>query len=175
MEIICKAMGAVLVMGATGYYAVCAGKTMEERNNQLKMIYGILLQLKSEIRYLYNPLPECFRKLEGQAKEPFKTWSGCLSDRMEQQGEEDFSMIWQEELEKLYQNSALWWSDLEPLTELSGKLGQSDVTLQEKAIDYTLLLMEQNRKTVVQSFDQKKKVVVTLCIFAGLMTLILLL
>ena len=196
----CKFMGAICVMSATGYLALNINQMMELRSRELRKLYSILLQLKSEIQYMANTLPECFRNLSKGAKEPFTGWLTGLCDSMEKEeavywvsgdlavAKEDFTdgkknkkesagfaEIWQEQLEDLYQHSALEKEDLEPLYELADKLGMVDMTAQLKAIDYVLLHIEKNRTTLEGELGQKKKVVATLGMFWGFMTLILLL
>ena len=175
MFLVCKLAGAVFVMGGAGYFAVSMNQTLEKRNLELRKLYSILLQLKSEIQYMGNTLPESFQKLSHHAKEPFATWLNKLTARMEQKEESSFQEIWKEELGYLYECSAFEKEDIEPLRELSDKLGSMDVTAQLKAIDYALLHIERNRNVLEGELSQRKKVVVTLSLFCGFMTLILLL
>ncbi|MGN0153014.1 MAG: stage III sporulation protein AB [Lachnospiraceae bacterium] len=175
MVLFCKLAGTILVMGSAGYLAVNINQMMEQRNVELRRLYSILLQLKSEIQYMCNPLPECFKKLAQYEKEPFKDWLFNLAHRMEGKEKNSFADIWQEELGHLQKKSALNTEDIEPLAELKDKLGSMDITAQMKAIDYALLHMERNRKLLEEEMRQKKKVVVTLSLFFGFMTLILLL
>lgn len=185
MVLFCKFIGAVCVMGASGYLAVNINQNMESRSRELRKLYSLLLQLKSEIQYMANTLPECFRNLSKGVKAPFKDWLTGLCTGMEKEeaGEGDkketestgFAEIWREQLEYLYQSSALDREDLEPLDELADKLGAVDMTAQLKAIDYALLHIEKNRTVLEAELGQKKKVVATLGMFWGFMTLILLL
>ena len=175
MEILCKAVGAVFVMGAAGYFAVNINQSMEMRKRELRSLYSILLQLKSEIQYMCNPLPECFLKLSRGAKETFSVWLSGIADKLEQKEAASFSVVWREGLQYLYENSSLQKEDMEPLQELADKLGTADITAQIKAIDYALLHIEENRSVLEGEMTQKKKVVVTLSLFFGFMTLILLL
>ncbi len=175
MVLLFKSAGAALIMGAAGYFAMNMSRTMERRNLELRKLYSILLQLKSEIQYMYNPLPDCFRKIAVYAKEPFSAWLLTLSERMEKNGDSSFGEIWQKGIAQLYDQSALKTEDIEPLKELSDKLGSMDVEIQVKAIDYTLLQIERNRTILQSELSQKKKVIATLSMFGGFMTLILLL
>lgn len=175
MVLFCKVAGAVCVMGAVGYLSVNVNRSMEMRKQELRRLYSILLQLKSEIQYMANTLPECFRNLSKGAKEPFQEWLTAMSDRLEEKENESFADIWQAEMQHLYRMSSLEWEDLEPLQELSDKLGNVDTMSQIKAIDYAVLHIEQNRTVLEREMDQKKKVVATLSLFGGFMTLILLL
>lgn len=171
---ICKLAGAVCIMGAAGYLSVSLGQTIDRRNRELRSLYSIFIQLKSEIQYMANTLPECFLTISKGAKEPFKEWLSTLTEEMEEKENAVFSDIWKEELDHLYAISALAPEDLEPLKELADKLGMADVTAQLKAIDYALLHIERNRNVLEDEMEQKKKVIVTLSLFCGFMTLIIL-
>lgn len=162
-------------MGASGYLSASINRFLELRRRELRRLYSILLQLKSEIQYMGNTLPECFRSLSGGVGEPFGEWLCSLSDRMEAKENSCFTDIWTEELAHLYEKSALEADDLEPLRELADKLGNVDTTVQIKAIDYALIHIERNRIVLEEEMNQKKKVAATLSLFGGFMTLILLL
>ena len=175
MNTVCKITGTLLVLLASGYYAVCSAKMMEARNNQLRKLYGVLLQLKSEILYMSSPLPECFRKMAYHAGVPFQEWLNTLANRLETMEETGFVNIWKEEMDVLYQSGALEKSDLEPLYELSDRLGSIDVEVQVKSIDYALMQLERKHIILQNELGQKKKVIITLSMFGGFMALILLL
>jgi stage III sporulation protein AB len=98
-----------------------------------------------------------------------------LAKRLEQKEKSTFETIWREELTGLFRTSALEQGDVALLSELADKLGNSDVTAQLKAIDYTLIHIEQRRRELENELAQKKKVVTTLSLFMGMLTLILLL
>lgn len=171
----CKFAGIIFVMGASGYFAVNLNRTMENRGRELRRLYSLLLQLKSEIQYMSSTLPDCFRKLSSCTAEPFKDWLDGLAGRMEEKSDIVFSELWKEELERLCGMSSMQQEDLEPVLELADKLGGIDLDAQLKAIDYALLHIEKNRSSLENELNQKKKVVMTLSLFAGFMVLILLL
>lgn len=175
MVFFCKITGSLFILGAAGYFAYNLNQMLEKRNRELRKLYSILLQLKSEIQYMCSTLPECFRKLAKYEKEPFGIWLSVMAQRMEEKEKVSFADIWREELTHLYEESALGTEDIEPLKELSDKLGSMDITAQLKSIDYALLHIERNRSLLEEEMKQKKKVVVTLSLFCGFMTLILLL
>ena len=175
MVFFCKLAGAVCVLGAAGYLSANINHSMELRKQELRRLYGILLQLKSEIQYMANTLPESFHNLSYGAQEPFKEWLNVMSMRIEEKDNTSFADIWQEELQHLHQKSFLEWKDIAPLRELSDKLGCVDTLSQIKAIDYAILHIERNRTGLEEEISQKKKVVTTLSMFGGFMILILLL
>lgn len=175
MSLVCKLIGGICVMGAAGYLAICINHTMEQRKRELRKLYSILLQLKSEIQYMCNPLPESFTKIACSANEPFVSWLSHIGEKLEAKESVTFSSVWLDSLEELVESSALEKEDVEPLRELSDKLGAGDVTAQLKAIDYALLHIERNRTTLEGEMEQRKKVTITLSLFCGAMTLLLLL
>ncbi len=175
MVFVFRLSGALLVMAACAYFAMHMSRTLERRKLELRKLYSILLQLKSEIRYLGEPLPDCFRKMAVHAKEPFAEWLSGLADRLDSREGEGFGRAWLAGLSDLQSLSAMTREDLEPLSELSDKLGITDAEAQLKAIDYALLHIERNRTILENEIGQKKKVIATLSMFGGFMTLILLL
>ena len=97
-----KLLGAAFVVGAAAYYGIILSQTYDNRYWQLRHLYSIFLQMKSEMHYMNTPLPECFRILGDNAKEPVKAWLLGISDRLENKEEVGFSIIWSEELDNLY-------------------------------------------------------------------------
>lgn len=170
-----KLLGAAFVVGAAAYYGIILSQTYDNRYWQLRHLYSIFLQMKSEMQYMNTPLPECFRILGDNAKEPVKAWLLGISDRLDNKEEVGFSIIWNEELDNLYNHSALTREDISLLQELADKLGTADGSTQGKAIDYTLLQLEHNRKDLESEMKEKKKVVTTISMFVGLVVLIILL
>lgn len=70
MEIVCKIIGSGLVIGGTLYFSCFLNQQLDEKNRQLRRLYSLLTQLKSEIYYMANPLPECFSQLAKSEQEP---------------------------------------------------------------------------------------------------------
>ena len=161
MGILCKMLGAIFVMGAAGYFAVTLNHAMDTRKQELRKLYSILLQLKSEIQYMYNPLPESFDKIGKGTNPPFSRWLTDLSIQLNQKDTVSFCEVWNKGLEQLYKLSTLEKDDIQPLYDLADKLGTGDVTAQMKAIDYALLHIEGNRVTLEGEISQKKKIIYT--------------
>ncbi len=174
MNILFKTVGSVFVMTAALYFSLANNQMLDSRKQELRRLYSLLLQLKSEIQYMNNPLPEIFMKLSGQAKDPFCTWFLDMADRTDNEKVETFSSIWISGMEHLKAKSSLNKEDIEPLFELGERLGNGDITTQIKAIDYALLHLENNRKALEGEMEQKKKVTLTLSLFFGAMIWIIL-
>lgn len=167
-----KFAGAICVLFASIYLGYSINQTMDERNTQLRKLYSLLLQLKSEMNYRGTTLPEWFCMME-QENMKFKAWFTYLSEGLEQQ-EGDFNKVWSESLKVLYDTTALKQEDIELISELSDKLTNADLEGLTKNIDYVLLQLERNRLSLETDIKQKKKVVTTLALFIGIMTIIVL-
>ena len=174
MEFVCKAAGTICVVGAAWSYARVRADEFEMRLSQLMQLYSILLQLKSELKYMNSTLPECFASLAKHVNAPFDEWLLCMSHEMENERNKCFADIWSDKLTVLQENSSLWESDVKLLAELKDKLGNQDVEASVKAIDYILIRMEEDRELLKNELQQKKKVILSLSLFAGLIVVILL-
>ena len=174
MNILFKTVGSALIMSAALYFSMTNNQMLDNRKQELRRLYSLLLQLKSEIQYMNNPLPEIFMKLSGQAKEPFDTWFSDMANRTQQDKAEPFCAIWVLGMDYLKTKSSLNKDDIEPLSELGERLGNGDIATQMKAIDYALLHLENNRKALEGEMEQKKKVTLTLSLFLGAMVWIIL-
>lgn len=173
MEVVFKMTGALFVLGSSGYFAYALNGKIDQRKAELRRLYSILLQLKSEIQYMGNPLPFSFEKMAEQEQYPFSEWFGQMADRLQEKEKIQFADLWEEEILHLYEISALKKEDLSPLLPLKDKLGTLDVTAQMKALDYVLLQLERNRHNLEEEIKQKKKMVMSISVFIGFMTLIL--
>lgn len=172
---ICKVVGSLCILGACGYVASSINGILSQRNRELRKLYGLLLQLKSEMQYMNDTLPDCFAKLAQQEEGALQEWMLALHDKLSNNPQNTLGEIWREELQHLYQCSALEKEDVEVLEDLADKLGTHDTQAQIKAIDYVLIHIEESRNVMSKEMEQKKKMVATLSLFCGFMALILLL
>lgn len=169
-----KLTGAILVIMTACLFAKEANGMMKLRIVQITKLYSILSQLQSKLKYMNNTLPECFSDFYHNTEFPFDSWFNNMAERMNEERTDDFSSIWSGGLNYLYDNSALHKSDIEILSGLKDKLNSYDVDEGIKAIDFVLLQLEERRKELITKSGEKQKVVVSLCLFVGLMTVLLL-
>ena len=174
MEMICKIMGGLLVIGSACFFAQETNDIMNLRVKQLTQLYGILRQLESELRYLNSTLPECFINLSKSVEYPFDIWFCDMCSSMDKPDKKDFSQIWCEHLNILADNSALFPEDVDILLSFRDKLSGYDVEASVKAIDFGIEQIEERRKKVKEEINEKKKMVISLSLFVGLITVIML-
>jgi stage III sporulation protein AB len=178
MEWICKLAGMTCMLASAGVFCMEYGKSLTRRNRQLRKLYGILLQLKSEMAYMNYTLPECFEKMGKTAEPPFQEWLQSLWRQLNlentEQGGAVFEAVWSSQLKELEQTSDLQAEDIELLKELGDKLGAADIEGQKKAVDYVLLQLERNRSCLEEEMEQRKKVVTACTMFGSVLMIILL-
>lgn len=174
MGLTLKLAGMVFVVGSSLCYARECSNALELRMIQLRQLYSILIQLKSELKYMNSTLPECFHNLSCHIEEPFAKWMNQLALSMENERNKSFDVIWSEKLGCLYEDSVLEDKDIELLKELKDKLGTADADAGIKAIDYVLVRLEENRDFLKNEMRGKQKVTLSISLFAGFMVVILL-
>jgi len=174
LEIGCKCIGSICILIGISCFAMCMNKSLDERLYQLNILYSLLIQLKNEMKYLYNLLPDCFEHLS-QREGPFSEWFHRMAERLTKCEKEDFIKIWDSELEWLSVHSALEEEDVSLLYDLGRKLEESDITIKLQSIDYVLLHLEKNKNEYQKLLVQKKKLCTSMCAFVGALTLIILL
>ena len=174
MGMACKIMGVILVIGSVCFFAKEANDTMNLRVKQLTRLHGILRQLESELKYLSSTLPECFINLSRSAEYPFDRWLIDMASSMDKCDRKDFSAIWCEYLGVLADNSALFPEDIDILLSFKDKLSGYDVEACVRAIEFGIVQIEERRKKLIDEINEKKKIVISLSLFVGLITVILL-
>ena len=174
IEILIKIIGTAAVVMASVAFAKETNCQMKERINQLVDLYGIFNKLESELKYLNRTLPECFLDFSQNTGYPFNKWFLNMADKMNDEPNDDFSAIWSYGIKYLIDNSALTQGDIDILSGLKDKLGSYDVDVAIKSIDYVLLQFEERRQELLAKAGERQKVTVSLCLFVGLMTVILL-
>ena len=172
---LCKLIGAVFLLSSTFQIAIYMNKITENRYRQLQMLYSLLEQLKGNMLYMGDTLPECFADLADKYEEPFCSWMNGLVKEQLKDMKDTFGNIWLRGLDYLLINSDLERGDVEILSELKDKLGNADINTQVKAIEYTLLRIEEKRVVLKDELKDKKKAVISISFFAGAMILIMLL
>lgn len=175
LELYCKIFGAILVLISAVSFSREFNGGLDRRLTQLRMLYSLFGSMKSEIGYMGSTLPECFERLSVRSEPPFNTWLMNMAEAMENERDKCFSNIWKEQLIYLKSNSCLSGDDIRILEEIGDKLGGPDVDVAQNAIDYLLLQLEEHRSVIQGEIKDTRKVVVSLSLFLGFMTLIILL
>ena len=175
MAVMIKISGACLVVFAAFYYAKEVNGYTDLRLKQIIAFYNILLQLKSELMYMNYTLPECFMNMSDKVDEPFSYWFSNMAEQMNIESTKTFSEIFTDNLDYIRCHSALNEGDIVIISELKDKFNTADIEVMKKAIDYVLLRLEEQRITLGNELKDKKKVVISLSLFAGITMVILLL
>ena len=113
--------------------------------------------------------------MSDKVDEPFSYWFSNMAEQMNIESTKTFSEIFTDNLDYLSCHSALNEGDIVIISELKDKFNTADIEVMKKAIDYVLLRLEEQRITLGNELKDKKKVVISLSLFAGITMVILLL
>ena len=137
-----RAIGIILVMGATLWFGAYFAMKEKYRLQELEELERGLIYLQGQIGYLSAPLAQAMEgvswKLNGQLGEIFREMAETLEERQEQSAEEIWMGIWQKEKGNTYFSS----EDLEEFLLFGKSLGYLDKTQQENSIRLLLRYIE---------------------------------
>lgn len=133
-----KVIGSLLILLGTTLAGFICGESLKKRVQQLNEIERGVIQLQSEITYVYTPLPEAFIKIAEKSKEPvnhiFENASQALIDNRVENVYEAFNEALYKNEDKLYLKS----EDIEIILDLTKNLGESDIEGQNNIFNLTL-------------------------------------
>lgn len=155
---------AVAVMGI----GLFAGERWTERLQVLQMLRQMMYQLKSQILYANESLPEAFWNVGIRFSDAPRVCFCQVSKRMMEEKSQAFSEIWEDEVEKLVRSKALSISDQENLVMLGRQLGYADREMQERIL---LLYLEETDDIITylkKETETRKKLYRSLGVAGGL-------
>jgi stage III sporulation protein AB len=133
-----KVIGSILILLGTTLAGFICGERLKKRVQQLNEIERSVIQLQSEITYVYTPLPEAFIKVAEKSKQPinhiFKNVSQDLIGNRVENVYEAFNGALYKNKDKLYLNN----EDIEIILDLTKSLGESDIDGQNNIFSLTL-------------------------------------
>lgn len=166
-----KAVGCILLLGASGWFGLGAVWGLKARTDQLRALLGALEEMERELRCRLTPMPELLGRLArtpGPVGEFFALCAGGL-DRL---GEDSFAGLWDRALEAA--DLCLDGDDLLPLSRLGGSLGRYDCAGQCAAIGQARARLEERLRDAEERRERLGRVYGALSLAAGTFLIILL-
>lgn len=148
-----KLIGALLVFFACGYMGMLVAQSFARRPRDLMRFVTALQLLETEIQYARTSLPEAFRKVAHQCKEPVATFFHQAADKLGEGTVLSAQEAWEQAIPSL-DHGAFTSEDVQAIKALGSVLGRSDAEDQCKHIK---LLQQQLDLNVSQAEDDKKK------------------
>ena len=169
-----KLIGSIfLLFGAVGY-SFCLCREMRERLKcfyELRRMYELFL---SQIGYSAATFPELCRKTEGHMKPPFSKLLQDVYREAEENTGKAFPKIWEEQVEKHFEQFGLKKEDKGFLAELSYSIGHADKELAEQAITERMEALNHVITKMETQMSEREKMIMSLGSMGGLLIVILL-
>ena len=129
--------------------------------------------LRGEIALAVSTLPEAMQQIQKRTTPPFTEFFANLSENMQQSSGEEFAELLQRQVNYLKKNSSLTTEDLETFSQTAGHLGYLDKEMQLHLLDRYLQEQQETIKTLQKQLPDKKRVVRSIGILAGVLLLVL--
>ena len=162
-----KGTGILLILlGSTGLGLTMAGE-LEKRIEELQTLQQLMLLLRSEIRYMHQPLPEAFLRMGREAPEPFGDFFMRTAAALQKRDGQTAGRIWTENLGILLPRLHLERHEVQELRELGNMLGYLDVEMQLNVLDYYLEKLKNSTEQARETAKSRKKVYRYLGVLGG--------
>ena len=147
-----KIMGIIGLVISCGLFGVSRSTNIKIRIELLEEYYEMIMQLKGQINYFKEPLPELFMKLAQNGSSKAHIFLKVLSDEINEKGfyRRDF---WAKKLTCIYQDTVLTNEDIEIMIYLGDFIGQTDYNNQIQHFSY----MEEKLKNQIEKAKSKYK------------------
>lgn len=137
-----KILGIICILsGSTGLGLICAGE-LELRIAELLQLRQTMILLRSEIRYMHQPLPEAFLHISGNAPSPFRDFFLHTAQDLHRRNGQTAEEIWTRNLKRYFSGLHISEQEQKDLEKLGSMLGYLDVEMQMNALDYYLEQLE---------------------------------
>jgi stage III sporulation protein AB len=163
-----------VLAGAGGFgFRLCA----ERRERiccmmEIREMYGLI---QSEIAYTALPLPEIFRNISGKIPGKLGETLEKISEGMALEQGEVFAELWTKEMTEYLRGKQLGQDSRRLLLDFPACTGRNDSRGQADAINRYLDELDRSISQMKEEEKSKNKVVISLGIAAGLLTVLLLL
>lgn len=152
-----KILGCICIVFGTTLWGFRHSESLERRVKQLKQLQLLILNLQSEVMYLYSPLPEAFENIAIKSNDEigliFKKVSEILQLNQVDSVYEAFRIVVNEEKYRL----DLYEEDYAVILTLSKNLGDLDRDSQENIFNLSDITLKQHIKSAEEKAEKNKK------------------
>lgn len=140
----------------------------------MRYLQGLIMRLRGELWYSRTMLPEIFKRLAVEMKEPYDRWLVQMADRMGRKDSGDLAEIWSREVEVYLTTDILPEGERERLMELGSLLGHADIEMQIRYLDHYLEQLSDAIKKRQSVLGEKKKLYRSLGMIGGILVAVML-
>ena len=160
-------------LAASSMIGFTKARALEQRVTRLFQWKRSLVLVQGSLRFHRAALWECFEEVSERVEEPFSSFYGKVSERLQKKEEGGFSKIWEEASGELVRDGSFAKEDA-PLLELLGEsLGHLDLTMQMDQLELVLLQTDENFRQAREQKEQKEKLYQTMGVTVGMLLVLL--
>lgn len=163
-----KIAGSILIIAGSFAWGYMKCISAKDRIIQLNIIKKVMIMLRGEIKYAGTALPDALELIANRITMPFaKDFFINVSAELNQMNEKNFKTIWNENMNKYLDASALSTSDIEQFKGLGDNLGYLDKDMHLNTIDLYLEHLNLDIKVANEGIAEKCKVYKCVSLAAG--------
>ena len=133
-----KIAGGFLTILAGSLIGGCFAWEQDRICQEMQYLQRLLMRLRGELWYSRTMLPEIFRRLAGELKEPYRSWLMQMAERMYRKDSGDLVEIWSRGVTIHLTADILPEEERLRLMELGSLLGHADIEMQIRYLDHYL-------------------------------------
>lgn len=165
----------MLFISTTTFVGFYYSQLLHDRPKHIRYLKNTLQLLEAEMMYSKKPLQEVFRILSIQSPTPLQSLFKNLEQRMDHNdNNEDFYIIWAEEISKMKKKTALSTSVQDILMQFGKTLGQHDLIQQQKQIVLTQTHLQRELENAEEQAKTYGNMARSLGILSGVFIVLLL-
>lgn len=168
-----KWIGAILLVSTTSWIGFDMSKKLTERPKQIRLLIQSLQMLETEMGYSQLTLQQTFQNISKKIPYPLNQFYERLAHKLSGIVI-DFLTIWDEELSKFVQISALKQTEHEVMKQFGRNLGQHTFLQQQKYIKLTIHHLQRELDDAMEERRKYEKMMKSLGVLIGLLIVLLL-
>ena len=161
-----KAAGLVGLVISLGLYGILKSREMKQRITLQRDFWQMMLQLKSEIQYLHEPLQNVLQQKKGDTESrAFRLLLTVQQKLAEEQT--DLQSAWEQSVKNVYAGTPLTAQDIEVFCYPGTFLGQTDCENQQKQFEYLQNRLQSQIQEAEEAYRTKGPLLRRIGFFAG--------
>ncbi len=161
-----KAVGLVGLVVSLGLYGVLKSRELKRRITLQRDFWQMMLQIKSEIHYLQEPLQSVLQQKKGDTEsQAFRLLFAVQQKLAEEQT--DLQSAWEQSVKTVYAGTPLTAQDIEVFCYPGTFLGQTDCENQQKQFEYLQDRLQLQIQEAEETYRTKGPLLRRIGFFAG--------
>lgn len=162
-----KLLGILCIVSGSSGLGFLYARELELRLMELRQLQQMLLQLRGEIRYMHQPLPDAFWHLSEKAPALFVDFLTKMAQELQKRNGQSAEEIWKKNLKECLQGLHIDGQEQKDLEKLGSMLGYLDVDMQLNALDYYLEQLKESSLRVAEVSKTQKRLYQSMGILGG--------